>query len=164
MQEVVIKPGQLELSTKQNLVISSSEIGSSVAMAVYDKQSRMSGMAHIILPDSSISNYHDIHEEYGKFADTAVPAVLSRLLSLGSKKENLVIKIAGGIDVLNANEDSYPFNVGQRNINAVLEEIKKLNLKVNNFDIGGYKSRILKLDVIKGMFYIKIGNQDEVEF
>ncbi len=164
MQEIVLKSGELELTTRQNVIMYTTELGSSVAMAVYDRKSRMAGMAHIVLPDSSISNENDIIEEFGKFADTAVPAVLERLLSLGSKKEDLIIKIAGGANMYGIDENSYPFNIGQRNIMATQQAVGKLNLEIIDSDTGGNKGRALKLNVMQGMFYIKTANQSEVEF
>ncbi len=164
MREIKLKPGELDISTKQSVIMVTTELGSSVGMAVYDRKARIAGMAHIVLPDSSISTEYDIENEYGKFADTAIPAILERLLSLGSKKEDLIIKIAGGADMFSLESGSTPFNIGQRNIQAVKESVKNLGLNISGADTGGTTGRTLKLNIIKGKFYKKVGDLPEMEF
>jgi len=164
MQEINLKIGEMEITTNHGLILVASGLGSCIGLAVYDKKSRMAGMAHIALPDSSIKHEKDVDEEFGKYADTAVPAILERMLSLGSKKDDLIIKIAGGANIYNFKEDSSLFNIGERNVQAVEEAVKGLNLSITKADTGGNIGRSLKLSVINGMFYLKTAERKEIVF
>lgn len=121
-------------------------------------------MAHIALPDSSISRGKDISQEYGKYADTAVQAVLERMLQLGLKKENIIIKIVGGSSMFNFNSNSDLLNIGHKNTIAVKKAIANLGLVIHRADTGGNKKRTFKLNVLKGTFYLKTIGQKEIEF
>jgi len=164
MQEINLGIGKLEITTKPGIIFVTPGLGSCIGLGVYDKKSRMAGMAHIALPDSNIARGKDISREYGKYADTAVPAILERMLQLGSKKHDLVIKIVGGASMFSFNSNSNLLNIGDKNIIAVRKAIADLGLVIHRADVGGNKGRTFKLNVLKGTFYLKTIGQQEIEF
>ncbi len=164
MREIRVKMGEIELTTIPGIVLTTPGLGSGVGMGVYDRKSRMAGMAHIILPDSKILQDPEEDERPYKYADVAVSALLGKMLSLGAKKENLVVKIAGGIDAFNFKENSEIINIGGRNVKAVYNAINEMGLTVANADTGGSSGRILKLNALSGAFYLKIIGKKEAEF
>lgn len=164
MQEINVKMGELELATRPGVILSAPSLGSCIGFAVYDTKSRMAGMAHIVLPDSAIGQGRTTEEKPGKYADTAVPSLVGKMLSLGSKPENLIIKIAGGAQMFNLKGNENVINIGSRNTAAVHQAIKDMGLRVNKEDTGGNKGRTIKLNAFNGMFYLKIIGQQEVEF
>ncbi len=164
MQELHLGIGKLEITTKPGVILVTPGLGSCIGLAVYDKKSRMAGMAHVALPDSSICRGRDISNEYGKYADTAVPAILERMLSLGSKRENLVIKIVGGASMFSFNSNTNLLNIGYKNTIAVKKAIAEMGLVINKADTGGNKGRTFKLNVLKGTFYLRTIGNKEIEF
>ena len=56
-------------------------LGSCVAIVLYDKASRIGGLAHVLLPDPSLST---TPEKTMKFATTAIPQLLSEMEELGA--------------------------------------------------------------------------------
>lgn len=68
-------------------------LGSCIGLVIYDQAARVAAMAHIMLPDS-----RDAKEvlKPGKFADTAVPLMMDKLMELGVNKSKLKAKMAGG--------------------------------------------------------------------
>ncbi|OGI00717.1 MAG: hypothetical protein A2Y25_11645 [Candidatus Melainabacteria bacterium GWF2_37_15] len=164
MQEIIVKMGDLELTTKPGVILIAPSLGSCVGLAVYDQKSRIAGMVHIVLPDSNVKHNLNTEEKIGKYADIAIPALLGKMLSLGSKRENLIIKIAGGAQMFNLKGDSSIMNIGAKNIEAVENAVKGMNLVVNNADTGGNTGRTLKLNAFNGNFYLKVIGQQEIEF
>ncbi len=164
MQEIKVKMGDLQLITKPGVLLIAPSLASSVGLAVYDTKSRMAGMINIVLPDSNTAGNSNNCERPGKYADTAIPFLLSKMLSLGSKRENLVIKIAGGAQMFNLEGNSDIMNIGSRNIDAVYKALEEMNLSVNKADTGGNKGRTLKLNVLSGTFYLKVIGKEETEF
>ena len=164
MQEIIVKMGEIQLITKPNAILIAPSLGSCIGLAVYDQKSKMAGMIHIVLPDSHIKHSHNIEEKSGKYADIAIPTLIGKMLSLGSKREDLIIKIAGGAQMFNFKGDSSIMNIGARNIEAVKNALKEMNLVVNSADTGGNSGRTLKLNAFNGNFYLKVIGQQEIEF
>ena len=68
-------------------------LGSCVGIALRDPVTKIGGLAHIMLPDStSIRNNTNIP----KFADTGILALIEELEKQGLNRKNLLAKIAGG--------------------------------------------------------------------
>lgn len=164
MQELNIKMGEMKLVTKPNLILATPNLGSCVALAAHDKKSRMTGLAHVVLPDSSINKEEAEGEKPGKYADTAVQAILGKMLALGVKKESLIIKIAGGTQIFSSGSNSSILNIGQRNVEALKKAIDELGLTISREDTGGNYGRALKINAMTGIFYLKIIGQEEIEF
>ena len=56
-------------------------LGSCIGTCLYDKTTGISGLSHIMLPDSRGLRGS---EKVGKFADTAVPAIIEEMLKKGA--------------------------------------------------------------------------------
>jgi chemotaxis protein CheD len=130
--------------------ISAIGLGSCVAVAAYDPISNVGGMAHILLPESR-GQKSDLP---GKFADTGVPNLLKLMGEKGAKKENLIVKIAGGASLMNVNVGSFG-DIGRRNVEAVKKQLELLGLRVQAEDVGGNEGRTFILDVPSGIFSVK---------
>lgn len=164
MQEINVKMGEIELTTKPGTILKTPGLGSGVGFAVYDKKARMAGMAHIVLPDSTVVSNPADEKNPGKYADISIPALLGKMLSLGSKKENLVIKIAGGAQMFNIEGNSNAVNIGYRNVKSVYNAVEEMGLTVTRADTGGSIGRMIKLNALNGTFYLTVIGQKEVEF
>lgn len=152
---------QMELSSKPGTVLTAPSLGSCIGLAIYDPVAKIGGMAHIVLPDSAKNTKET--EALGKYADTAVPEMLSKIISMGANKKNLIIKIAGGAQMFNLQQGSNVLNIGLRNTLAVKTALSKEGLEVLKSDTGGNKGRTFKLDVQTGIFSVKVIGQNEVE-
>ena len=86
----------------------------------------------------------------GKFADTAIPALLDEMAKLGAKKSRLLVKIAGGAQISLTQNSNPIFKTGERNIEATKEHAKKHGLDVAAEDVGGHPGRTLRLYVESG--------------
>ncbi len=90
----LIKVGMADLKAGKNPdSIISYGLGSCVGIALYDSQTRIGGLAHIMLPDSTQARATD---NTAKFADTALPVLLNQIIALGASKARITAKIAGG--------------------------------------------------------------------
>jgi len=78
-------------------VISTSPLGSCVAVFAYNKTSKSGGIAHTMLPGKSPTE--DKAKE-NKYAENAIENLLDELKSLGSNKANIEICLLGGANVL----------------------------------------------------------------
>lgn len=114
----------------------SSGFGSCVGVAVYDADAGVSGLAHVMLPDGG-----DGSDRPGKYADTAVPALVEEVRAMGG--ERLRAKLAGGSDMFEFSTTDG--SIGERNVAAVTDLLSELGVPVVATDVGGDHGRSLEL-------------------
>lgn len=149
----LIKVGMADLNTSCCPgILTTLGLGSCVGIALYDHKNKVAGLAHIMLPSSSISK-NIINE--AKFADTAVIRLVEEMRKLGARKEYIVAKLAGGAQMFSFNQSNDIMKIGQRNIMASKEELKRLKIPVIAEDTGGNYGRTIELYSDDGILLIK---------
>lgn len=135
-------------------------LGSCVGIAVYDPVSKVGGLAHIMLPDSTQARST---ENPAKFADTCLPLMLDEILKLGAVKSRLAVKIAGGAQMFTFANATDVMRVGERNVEAVKAVLKKLDLRILAEDTGGNYGRTVELKLDSGVYKVKTIDKGEKE-
>ena len=109
----VIKVGMADLNVcKAPDVITTLGLGSCIGLVFYDPVSKVGGMVHYMLPDSTkVRNNSNI----AKFADTGIDELLRRVIAAGANKGRLIAKIAGGARMFEVSGLSDVGNIGARN-------------------------------------------------
>ncbi len=131
-------------------------LGSCVGVVFYDRVAKLGGVAHIVLPSSRGAT-----DQPGKYADTAIPAVIAELdRRLGGKaRSRLIAKLVGGANMFQTDSgvrENSVLNIGQQN-QAVIEKIlADLMIPILARDVGGTSGRRLTLDTISGIVTIKV--------
>lgn len=138
--------GEYAVSADQDDVLKTYALGSCVAVMAWDRVNKISGMIHVALPESKI-NPEKAAIKPGYFADTGVPLMLSDMRKRGSDLRKLVIKLAGGSSIMDANRK---FDIGKRNVIAIKRYLWKNGLGVVKEDVGGSISRTVSMNVKTG--------------
>ena len=155
----LIKVGMADLKAgKSPDSIISYGLGSCVGIALYDAQTKIGGLAHIMLPDSTQARATD---NQAKFADTALPVLLDQLISLGAAKSRITAKIAGGSQMFSFVQATDIMRIGDRNSEAVRTVLKNLSIKLLAEDVGGNYGRTVELMLDTGIFVIKTVDKGE---
>ncbi|MDR3091342.1 MAG: chemotaxis protein CheD [Clostridiales bacterium] len=142
----------LKVTKEPSSMLTTLGLGSCVGIALYDAQSKVAGLAHIMLPDSTqIQNNKNI----AKFADTALKKMISDMLLLGANKSLLKAKIAGGAQMFAFESLNPGMRIGERNIEAVRRQLKLYNIPILGQDVGLNYGRTVELYVNDGSFLIK---------
>lgn len=137
-------------------------LGSCIGVLFYDRQARVAGMAHVMLPSSDIGR-GDIPQP-GKYADTGVAALLAQVQQAGALKTRTVVKLAGGAEMFKfAGSDAPRLAIGQRNIEAVKLHLAELGLRVAAEDLGGNAGRTFEYDVETQTATVKVLGKPERE-
>lgn len=149
----VIKVGMADLNIcKCPEVITTLGLGSCIGIAIYDPVTKIGGLAHIMLPDSTqMKNNSNI----AKFADTGITELVRLMVSNGANKGRLVAKIAGGAKMFEVSGLSQVGNIGQRNAEASRAKLKQLGIRLLAEDTGLNYGRTVELHTDTGEFYIK---------
>ena len=122
----VIKVGMADLKVcKAPDSLTTLGLGSCVGVALYDKSTKITGLAHVMLPSSKeISNNSNI----AKFADTGIDETIRLMKEKGANMSHVVAKIAGGAQMFAFSaRNNDMLNVGERNVKAVKEKLKEHN-------------------------------------
>lgn len=135
-------------------------LGSCIGIALYDRNKKVAGLSHIMLPDStqfkSASNPM-------KFADSAIPILVDKMKDQGCRKQNIVAKIAGGASMFNFSDKSIISDIGKRNSDAVKKALKEIGIPIIAEDTGGDKGRTMILEASTGKVTLKIVGKGIVE-
>ena len=128
-------------------------LGSCIGIAIYDPSTKITGLAHIMLPDSTaIRNNSNI----AKFADTGITELLNQMIKAGANKARLVAKIAGGAKMFElSGGNASAINVGERNALASKAKLKELGVRLVAEDTGLNYGRTVELYSEDGTFLIK---------
>ena len=149
----MIKVGMADLNLCRDPdIITTLGLGSCIGIALYDPSTKIGGLAHIMLPDSTkMRNNSNI----AKFADTGIEELLNRMIKAGAVKSRLVAKIAGGAKMFEVSGLSDIGNVGQRNAEASRAKLKQLGIRLIAEDTGLNYGRTVELHCDNGDYYIK---------
>ncbi|MGL5352565.1 MAG: chemotaxis protein CheD [Clostridium sp.] len=127
-------------------------LGSCVGISFYDRRKKIAGLAHIMLPDSS--KFKNITNEM-KYADLAIPMLLSKMKLLGCEKRNIEVKIAGGASMFQFSDSKIISDVGKRNVEAVRVILRSIGLAIISYDVGGNSGRTMIVNSENGIVDIK---------
>ena len=128
-------------------------LGSCVGLALYDARHRIGGLAHIVLPDSR--GQTDLP---GKFVDTAIPELVSKMSRRVGHPVSPTAKIAGGACMFAVSTTS----VGQQNVEACLRLLSQRSIPILGQDCGGQQGRRMTLNTDNGSVTIEIVGQDPI--
>ncbi|MGN2337453.1 chemotaxis protein CheD [Clostridium cagae] len=154
MENTEVKVGIADL----NLVSSPNKImtiglGSCIGIALYDRRSKLAGLSHIMLPDST--QFKNVTNPM-KFANLAIPLLIKKMEAKGCQKRNLIAKIAGGASMFSFSDKSMVGDIGKRNIQAVKKSLSEERIQIIAEDVGGNKGRTMILDALDGKVTLKI--------
>ena len=136
-------------------------LGSCIGIVIYNQDTKVGGLSHIMLPDSKLFN-HQTNLKIEKFADLAIPQMVEELKSK-SKNGRLVAKIAGGASMFQLQGQGKSQNIGERNIQAVESVLSDLKIPILAKHVGGNMGRSLFVDLETLGVSVKMVNRELYE-
>lgn len=146
MGEMSVAAGDGELRTL---------LGSCIGLALYDRRRKIGGLAHIVLPSAREST-----DRPGKFADTAIPALIEQMEEAAGGRLKLIAKMAGGASMFSSTPVG---NIGVQNSQACETLLRALRIPIVGKDCGGTQGRRMVFDTATGRVVIEIVGRDPVE-
>ncbi len=139
--EYVVVEGLIKISTIG--------LGSCIGTVIYDEKQKISGMSHIMLPTRM-----NPQDKIGKYADTALPAMINDMLQKGAERPRMKAKIAGGASLFDFKDDH--LKIGERNAEAVEQVLSTQNIRLIGKDVGGNRGRTIIFDPVTNELFIKM--------
>lgn len=150
---IEVGPGDLRLGGAE-ATLTCRGLGSCVGLALWDPSAEVGGLAHVVLPDSGRYRRPD---RPGMFADLAPRALVEAMKALGARPSRIVAKVAGGatIFVATARVESPIFDVGRRNVAALVSVLGRTRIPIVAEDTGGGAGRSIEFRVRDGLVRVR---------
>lgn len=149
----IIKVGMAELKVaKAPGKIAALGLGSCVAICAYDSVVKAGGIAHVMLPLSSMAVEDN---NRAKFGDTALPFLLEELEKIGAATHRLDIKLVGGAEMFANEIKNERLKIGERNLKVIEEACQKLGLKISGRCVGGNTGKSVTMDLESGEVQVR---------
>ena len=154
----VVDIADFQVSDDPRSTLVTYSLGSCIGVSIWDPKVKVGGMLHYMLPDSSISA-DKAKANPAMFADTGIPSLFRATYELGAVKKNLIVKVAGGSQLL---DDNGTFNIDKRNYAMLRKIFWKAGVLIDSEDFGGSISRTVRLEVGTGRVTVR-NRRREVE-
>jgi chemotaxis protein CheD len=125
-------------------------LGSCVAVFVYDPGVRVGGLAHILLPAPPAGGT----DAAGRYATTAVAAVVEESIRRGARLTALQAKVTGGSRMFSNDVGEPRASVGEKNVAAALQALQAAGVTIAATDVGGGSGRTVVADLADGTLTI----------
>ena len=123
---VKVLPGEYFVHHEDMLLLTT--LGSCIAVCLWDRNARVGGMNHFMLPSSSA--------ESGRYGPYAMEVLINALMKQGAQRMTLEAKVFGGAHVLNSSGTDN-MKVGQRNTEFALNYLATERIPVVVKDVEG---------------------------
>jgi len=134
-------------------------LGSCIAVALYDQIDEVGGLLHYMLPDSA-EDASKAQQNPFMFADTGIPRLIAGVQSKGAQAARLVVRLAGGAQVL---DSQGTFQIGKRNYLAARRILWKAGILIAAEAVGGEVSRTTRLEIATGRMWVREGAGSDSE-
>jgi chemotaxis protein CheD len=160
MTATVLPPGDVAADVVVNIAdfavaegdvtLSTSGLGSCVALVLHDATTGVTGLAHFLLPEATPAS---TFTRPAKFAATGAP-LLAAEMRLHGATGPLAAKLVGGARMFGALL-SGGVNMGQRNVEAVRTALQRLGIPVVAEEVGGEFGRSLRVVAGSGRVQVR---------
>ena len=152
-----IRIAELYAGSESDVIVTNG-VGSCIVIVLYDRLSRIGGMAHAILPRLKspllINLPRDVQgKRFVKYADLAVDTLIEEVIAIGGKKEHIVAKLVGGAHMFSLLEGD-KFGIGWENTNSARERLAGHNIAIETEVVGGTVGRNVRFDCGTGIVEI----------
>jgi len=125
-------------------------LGSCVAIVLHDPATRIGGMAHVLLPSQSMGRI----AAPSRYAQSAVPALVERMIARGARVPSMVARLAGGASMFMSLTPPGTIQMGERNVLAAREALHRHGIRLVAEAVGGDFGRTAEFNVGTGAVII----------
>lgn len=153
LEKTVVRMADYAVGGEEH-VLATLGLGSCIGISLYDRFKRVGGLVHIMLPENPGG------KKTVKYADTAIPFLISQLEKIGAQKRRLSAKIVGGAAMFKSESGNAVMQIGERNIEAVKKYLRKERIDIEASDVGKDYGRSMYFYLDDGRVEIKSFNKE----
>ena len=144
--------GEMVVSQDKEDVLVAYGLGSCLGIKMYDPVTGASGLLHAVLPICNTGS----DTGNSKFVDSGIEGLLSAMIKKGADRRRIIVKMAGGANMLVTPGIQHTFDIGIRNVEAAHKTFERLNLCLRKEDVGGNIGRTVRVYVTNGRMTVRI--------
>lgn len=152
----LVNVGVAQLKLGNNPQVLRTILGSCVGICIYDRNKKIGGLAHILLPESTDKNTPE------KFANTAIPLLVDMLIKQGCNRDFMSAKIAGGAAMFKFTPGNVLGQIGDRNVEATKAALAAKKIPLLCEDVGGNLGRVIDFFLADGHLKVKAGHSEQI--
>jgi chemotaxis protein CheD len=152
--------GEIAVSQNREEILVAFGLGSCVGIGAYDPIKGIAGLLHAVLPEPL--NGSDLTST--KYVGNGINKLFEDMVKLGAVKERLIVRMAGGANMLTSPGLSKTFDIGTRNIAMAQSILEKQKIKVTSQNVGGNTGRTFRVYVVDGKMTIRMIGEKETVF
>lgn len=156
--DIIVRMGELAVECQSSNVLTALGLGSCIGLCAYDPISKVSAMAHIVLPESM----GKADSAVAKSADVAIPSLVDAMVAAGAQRTRIRVALAGGAQLFSFKCDNTRMDVGARNIQAATGILASYHIRPVATDLGGSTGRTVRLYADTGQVTVRTAGQPEV--
>jgi chemotaxis protein CheD len=158
---IPVRMGEMAASRTKDDAFSVIGLGSCVAVILIAPERRAAALAHVVLPEQSMTGGREAPP--GKFADTALPALLAALRPFRVRPEDTYAVLVGGATMFGHTHSSKLAAVGERNIEAARQQLVQHGIGIASEDVGGTIGRSVQVTINDLAVQVRSGAADPVQ-
>lgn len=143
-EAVKVLPGEYAVHGEEILILT--VLGSCIACCLWDRQARVGGMNHFMLPEGTAAGAG------GRYGAFAMEQLINELLKMGARRSSLEAKVFGGGQVIAGMES---INVGERNTQFALDYLRTERIPVASKDVLDVYPRKVAFLPVSGKAMVK---------
>lgn len=147
----VVGVADMKVSQSPGDIIVTHALGSCLGVAAYDPVAEVGGMLHAMMPEGRMNPEKASANPY-MFVDTGIATFFRELYDAGGIKSRLVVKVAGGANVNNTENDR--FQIGKRNYIILKKILWKNSVLINAEDVGGSSAKTMYMEIGSGRVWL----------
>ena len=151
--------GERVISRSPGDVLTAYGLGSCLGITMVDPQLNIAGMLHAVLPE----RMNGADPFSAKFVDSGIDGLLDEMIKAGANRRRIILRMAGGANMLLSSGLSATFDVGTRNINSAHRTFERLGLCLKAEMVGGNLGRTVRLFVTGGRMTVRVINGKEID-
>ncbi len=140
---ILVAIGDAEVHHGRGLVLRAPIVGSGIVVTLWDPETRVIGMAHVVLPTAGALPPSPASRRTARWADVAIPGIVRRLRALGARPSAVSARLIGA-----ANGEVLGGTSGT--LARIEQELASAGVSVVSRVLGGELQRSVKLDGERG--------------
>jgi chemotaxis protein CheD len=158
IMEITVGMGEIKVTGSPSL-LRAVGLGSCIAVALYDEEAGIGGLAHIMLPHLQKAYDNSLPT---RFADVAIGKMIDEMKRRGARIQGIKAKIFGGANMFpEIIVSNSAMDVGCKNIQAVREVLKRNDIEIVVSAVGHHLGRTVIFDTRNGSVVVKAAGLDE---
>lgn len=148
---IVVKVADLQVAQGDGELVTLG-LGSCVAICLHDPVAKVAGMAHILLPNKSLSPKSD---NLAKFPQSAIPVLLEQMGARGADRARITARLIGGAAMFGNLTASGSVQMGERNVVAARQVLQDHGISIKAESTGGTVGRSVRMQAVDGLLMVR---------